>query len=96
MSGASFSTELPLAIRASLIIEHEEVVIVPSCCIVTNHCDKAEAMVILNCHEENAIILGPIGCASFLFQLWSPALTVITVGTFEGLFAPRVAELDQA
>lgn len=96
MPGASFSAELPLAIRARLIVEHEEVVVLPSCCIVANHSDEAEAIVILDRHEENAIILGPIGRASFFFQLGRPALTFITVGTFVGLFAPGVSELDQA
>lgn len=67
MPGACCSAELPLAIRARLVVEHEEVVVLPSRCIVANHSDEAEFIVILDRHEENTIILGSIGRTSFQF-----------------------------
>ena len=58
VSRTGLAAELPATVRRRFIIEHQEVVVVPVCCIETDDCRLAHTVEIFNCHVEDAIIFG--------------------------------------
>ena len=93
MSSAGWATELPLSIWKPFIVEHEEMIFEPACCIITHNCDEALCIVVLDCHEENSIVLWLLLCSSFFLKLRGPVMTIVTVVAGVTLFAPRIAQL---
>ena len=58
VSRAGLAAELPATVRRRLVIEHQEVVVVPARCIEADDCGLAHTVEIFNRHVEDAIIFG--------------------------------------
>ena len=55
---AGLTAELPTTVGRCLVVEHQEVVVVPASSIVADDRRLAHAVEILYCHVEDAVIFG--------------------------------------
>ena len=79
VSCAGRAAPTPSSSRCALIVEHQEVVIVPVCSVKAYHSGHSLPLVVLHFHKEKTVVFGLFGRSSLSSQLRSPKLALIGV-----------------
>ena len=79
----------------SVIIDLEEVGVIPAGNILVNICSGKVTMEVFNGHVEDSIGFG-LFKSNLCLELASPLVTRITPGSFIPFFAPWISKLDES